>query len=75
MSTPPRTAVVKNVYLDRETHGDVFGELVEPCRLLVGERDARLGVMGRLKTGHLWALQNRQVNGLVNMSELLFLPA
>jgi hypothetical protein len=27
-------------------------------------------VIGRLITGHRWALQNRQVNGLVNMPEL-----
>ncbi len=32
-------------------------------------------VIGRLKTGHRWALQNRQVNGLVNMPELWFQSA
>jgi len=32
-------------------------------------------VIGRLKTSHRWALQNRQVNRLVNMPELLFRSA
>jgi hypothetical protein len=31
-------------------------------------------VIGRLNTGHRGALQNRQVNGIVNMPELWFLP-
>jgi hypothetical protein len=33
-------------------------------------RSSYPGVIGRLITGHRWALQNRQVNGLVNMPEL-----